>query len=47
MHAELIIKDIVNVIKELIENSFDSKADNINIYLYNYGLDIIEIYDNG
>ncbi|PAA46345.1 hypothetical protein BOX15_Mlig016364g2, partial [Macrostomum lignano] len=42
-----VITSCESVIKELIENSLDSGATNIEIRLQNYGLDLIEVIDNG
>ena len=35
------------MIKELIENSIDAGATNIEVKLEDYGLDLIEVKDNG
>ncbi|EDV21050.1 uncharacterized protein TRIADDRAFT_30981 [Trichoplax adhaerens] len=42
-----VIHSIQSVIKELIENSLDAGATSIDIKLENFGLDKIEIRDNG
>lgn len=42
-----VITSISSVVKELIENSLDAEATAIDINLSNYGLDKIEVRDNG
>ncbi|KAM4608521.1 PMS1 protein homolog 1 [Polymixia lowei] len=42
-----VITSVVNVVKELMENSMDAGASSIDIKLENYGLDRIEVRDNG
>ena len=42
-----VIRNLSDVIKELIENSLDSDANSIEIICKNYGLDGLEIIDNG
>ncbi len=42
-----VVTAVSNVIKELIENSLDAEATNIEIRLSNYGLDALEVKDNG
>ncbi|NXX86843.1 PMS1 protein, partial [Urocolius indicus] len=42
-----VITSVVSVVKELIENSLDASASNIDIKLENYGLNKIEVRDNG
>ncbi|QIX00797.1 hypothetical protein AMS68_006314 [Peltaster fructicola] len=42
-----VIVDIVSVIKELVENSLDGRASKITVNLKNYGLDSIEVQDDG
>uniref|UniRef100_A0A2S2RA85 PMS1 1 n=1 Tax=Sipha flava TaxID=143950 RepID=A0A2S2RA85_9HEMI len=42
-----VITSASSVVKELMENSIDARATIIDIHLENYGLDKIEIRDNG
>ncbi|XP_041366983.1 PMS1 protein homolog 1-like [Gigantopelta aegis] len=42
-----VITSVYSVIKELIENSLDAECTNVDIKLENYGLDRIEVRDNG
>tara|TARA_R110002049_G_scaffold18441_1_gene70458 strand:+ start:8118 stop:10001 length:1884 start_codon:yes stop_codon:yes gene_type:complete len=42
-----VIERPANVIKELVENSLDAKANNIRIEVKNYGIDLICIKDDG
>lgn len=41
------ILDLSSCIKELIENSIDANSNEITIYLEGYGLEKIEVIDNG
>ena len=41
------IIDLSTCIKELIENSLDAKANQIDIFLKEYGKELIEVRDNG
>ncbi|XP_048245623.1 PMS1 protein homolog 1-like isoform X1 [Haliotis rufescens] len=42
-----VITSVFSVIKELLENSYDAGSTSIEVKLENYGLDKIEIRDNG
>lgn len=42
-----VIVDLCSVVKELVENALDASASNIEVRFKNYGLDSIEIQDNG
>ena len=42
-----VITSVSCVVKELVENSLDAGATNIEVKLEDYGLDCIEIKDNG
>uniref|UniRef100_A0A673AL12 HMG box domain-containing protein n=1 Tax=Sphaeramia orbicularis TaxID=375764 RepID=A0A673AL12_9TELE len=47
LSSSQVITSVVNVVKELVENSMDAGALSIDVKLENYGLDRIEVRDNG
>ncbi|XP_042350358.1 PMS1 protein homolog 1 isoform X2 [Plectropomus leopardus] len=47
LSSSQVITSVVNVVKELMENSLDAGASSIDIKLENYGLDRVEVRDNG
>ncbi|XP_035532840.1 PMS1 protein homolog 1 [Morone saxatilis] len=47
LSSSQVITSVVNVVKELMENSLDAGSSSIDIKLENYGLDRIEVRDNG
>nr|XP_057937402.1 PMS1 protein homolog 1 [Doryrhamphus excisus] len=47
LSSSQVITSVTNVVKELLENSLDAGASTIDVKLDNYGLDRIEIRDNG
>uniref|UniRef100_UPI0037E7302E PMS1 protein homolog 1 n=1 Tax=Semicossyphus pulcher TaxID=241346 RepID=UPI0037E7302E len=47
LSSSQVITSVVNVVKELMENSLDAEASSIDIKLENYGFDRIEVRDNG
>lgn len=47
LSSSQVITSVVNVVKELLENSLDAGASSIELKLENYGLDQIEVRDNG
>ena len=42
-----VVTSVSSVVKELIENSIDAGATNIDVRLTNFGLDLLEVKDNG
>ncbi|KAI5613425.1 PMS1 protein-like 1 [Silurus asotus] len=47
LSSSQVITSVVNVVKELVENSLDAGSSNLEIKLENYGMDRIEVRDNG
>nr|XP_046259968.1 PMS1 protein homolog 1 isoform X2 [Scatophagus argus] len=47
LSSSQVITSVVNVVKELMENSLDAGATSIDVKLENHGLDRIEVRDNG
>ena len=47
MCVSQVILDLPNCVKELVENSIDAGATNINVYLKDFGQDEILVTDNG
>uniref|UniRef100_A0A3Q3X3L0 PMS1 homolog 1, mismatch repair system component n=1 Tax=Mola mola TaxID=94237 RepID=A0A3Q3X3L0_MOLML len=47
LSSSQVITSVVNVVKELMENSLDAGASSIDVKLENHGLDRIEVRDNG
>ncbi|EPS64298.1 hypothetical protein M569_10482, partial [Genlisea aurea] len=45
--AGQVILDLASAVKELVENSLDARATSIEIALKDYGLDSIQVIDNG
>ncbi|KAI5839313.1 hypothetical protein DFP73DRAFT_562263 [Morchella snyderi] len=45
--GQVIGDGLASVVKELVENSFDASATSIEIRFKNYGLDSVEVVDNG
>ncbi|KAF6738651.1 PMS1-like protein 1 [Oryzias melastigma] len=47
LSSSQVITSVLNVVKELLENSLDAGASSIDVKMENYGLDRIEVRDNG
>ncbi|XP_060944605.1 PMS1 protein homolog 1 [Limanda limanda] len=47
LSSSQVITSVLSVLKELLENSLDAGASSIDVKLENYGLDRIEVRDNG
>ena len=42
-----VIIDLLTAVKELVENSLDANSTSIEVIFRNYGIDSIEVIDNG
>uniref|UniRef100_UPI00358FD67D PMS1 protein homolog 1 isoform X1 n=1 Tax=Myxine glutinosa TaxID=7769 RepID=UPI00358FD67D len=47
LSSSQVITSVTSVVKELLENSLDANATNVDVKLENFGLDRIEVRDNG
>ncbi|KAM4559260.1 PMS1 protein homolog 1 isoform 1-T2 [Odontesthes bonariensis] len=47
LSSSQVITSVMNVVKELMENSLDAGASSVDVKLENFGLDRIEVRDNG
>ncbi|XP_041857334.1 PMS1 protein homolog 1 isoform X2 [Melanotaenia boesemani] len=47
LSSSQVITSVVNVVKELMENSLDAGASSIDVKMENFGLDRIDVRDNG
>lgn len=47
LSSSQVITSVVNVVKELMENSLDAGASNVDVKLENFGFERIEVRDNG
>ncbi|NXO58358.1 PMS1 protein, partial [Aramus guarauna] len=47
LSSSQVITSVASVVKELIENSLDASATNIDVKLENYGFNKVEVRDNG
>ncbi|KAM4731709.1 PMS1 protein homolog 1 isoform 2-T4 [Anableps anableps] len=47
LSSSQVVTSVANVVKELMENSLDAGASSIDVKLENFGLDRIEVRDNG
>lgn len=47
VHSEQIVKDMVTIFKELLENSLDANSNEISCFLKKFGLERIEFLDDG
>uniref|UniRef100_A0AAR2KTC4 HMG box domain-containing protein n=1 Tax=Pygocentrus nattereri TaxID=42514 RepID=A0AAR2KTC4_PYGNA len=47
LSSSQVITSVLNVVKELVENSLDAGSSSLEVKLENYGLDRIEVRDNG
>ena len=47
LHAGQVVLELQGAIKELVENSLDAGASQIEVRIKDHGLDSIEVIDNG
>ncbi|KAJ8247077.1 hypothetical protein GJAV_G00258490 [Gymnothorax javanicus] len=47
LSSSQVITSVLNVVKELLENSLDAGASSVEVKLENYGLDRVEVRDDG
>ncbi|GMK58830.1 hypothetical protein CspeluHIS016_0602720 [Cutaneotrichosporon spelunceum] len=47
IHSGQVVLDLQGVVKELVENAFDSGATAVDVRIKDHGLDTVEVVDNG
>ncbi|BEI83571.1 hypothetical protein CcaverHIS002_0401750 [Cutaneotrichosporon cavernicola] len=47
IHSGQVVLDLQGVVKELVENAFDSGATSVDVRIKDHGLDSVEVVDNG